>query len=460
MALITGEELARGLIVGTLGGAAGLCVVAFPGSALWLAPAALAVGGCALTVPEVRAELAPIVAHARPLLADAQQRLGDAAWQLPGVRRALPAPAERGAPDDARPAGASVTLQPEPAQARRPAAATRERPRWLSILNDEPDQRPHALILGPTRSGKTTMATAAMADRGGRAIVITPKVNPSNWRGAEIVTLDEEGGYRDIGQALADIEIEKRERIGRLRRGEPLEPLTIVYDEIGELAAFAPLAPEQMTQLSSIGAELKMRVIGIGTSDEALGIKRWKATRNNYIRVETNTDRGATIHDGVRSLSVRPRESLALAERATLRPWRGEPEPATRTTTNLRAPAESDPLLAELLAQQLLASMSPERAARLQAIQAGGQSVSVAHEGGDVIVNVAQVAAAPSTRRRASIAGGVDVRARRERAEKMRQIRRYVAEGKSANEIDKLMPGERKEILRLVREIKGGSGGS
>ena len=73
-------------------------------------------------------------------------------------------------------------------------------------------------------------------DRGGRAIVLSPKVNPSNWRGAEIVTLDDAGGYADISQALADIEQEKRDRIGKLRRGEPLEPLTIVYDEIGEMA--------------------------------------------------------------------------------------------------------------------------------------------------------------------------------------------------------------------------------
>jgi hypothetical protein len=264
-----------------------------------------------------------------------------------------------------------------------------ERPRWLGILNDEPDQRPHAIILGPTRSGKTTMATAAIADRGGRAIVITPKVNPSNWSGAEIVTLDDTGGYADIGQALLDIEQEKRDRIGKLRRGEPMEPLTIVYDEIGEMAAFIPEAPEQMTQLSSIGAELNMRIIGIGTSDEALGVKRWKATRNNYIRVETNTDRGAMIHDGVRSISVKPRESLALAQAAQLVPWRGAATApaAMGTTANLarHAPAEADDLLASLLA-----TMSPERAARLQ-------SITVARPaGGDVHVNVVQAQAAPA----------------------------------------------------------------
>lgn len=291
------------------------------------------------------------------------------------------------------PTGASSTTQPERRQ-----VATAERPRWLSILNDEPDQRPHAMILGPTRSGKTTMATAAMGDRGGRAIVITPKVNPSNWRGAEIVTLDDDGSYADILATLDDIEQEKRARIKKVRKGEPVEPLTVVFDELGELAKFAPRAPEMMTELSSIGAELKVRIIGIGTSDEALGIKRWKATRNNYVRVEMDSDRNATVHDGVRSIRVKPRESVAMAERAQLTPWRGEVEapasaqPArTTTTTNLRAPEPAqDDLLTSLLRQEAQRTISPERAARFQAI--------VERQGGDVHINVVQAVTQPARR--------------------------------------------------------------
>lgn len=320
------------------------------------------------------------------------------------------------------------------------APARGPRPAWLQAINDEPDQRPHTIILGPTRSGKTTMATAAMADRGGRAVVLTPKLNPSNWRGAEIVTLDDEGSYAPITAALGEIEQEKRRRIKVLRSegADALEPLTIVFDELGELAAFEPRAPEAMVSLSSIGAELKMRLIGIGTSDEALGIKRWKATRNNYVRVETNTDRAATINDGVRTVKVQPRESLAIARDAQLRPWRGEdptppaPAPATGTTTSLRRAAVAadaprgevvsvrlperqaaratapDDLLASLMAElpaevrAQVPDLSPERADRLVKIlgeqgMTAQSVIKVASAGGDTFVINANKAEATAT---------------------------------------------------------------
>jgi hypothetical protein len=364
------------------------------------------------------------------------QQLSDQSWEWADAwkgrparqRPALSAPDAAAGDDVVRREHASVATAARAEHRTVPgrgAVATAERPAWLRLLNDEPDQRPHAIILGPTRSGKTTMATAAMADRDGRAIVITPKLNPNNWRGAEIVTLDDEGSYAPISAALDEIEQEKRRRIKVLRSegAAALEPLTIVFDEIGELAQFEPRAPEAMVSLSSIGAELKMRIIGIGTSDEALGIKRWKATRNNYIRVETTTDRRATINDGVRTIAAQPKESIAIASTAQLRPWRGELPAYTGVTTAMpravaaegtradvvsvrvpeRAPApEHDALLAALFAEVPAAiraevpDIDPSRAARLASIlerQGTGTGVRVERgDGGDVYVFAAAAA--------------------------------------------------------------------
>jgi hypothetical protein len=368
------------------------------------------------------------------------------------------------------------------------------------VVNDAPDQRPHMLIVGPTRSGKTTLATAAMGDRDGRAVVITPKVNPSNWRGAEIVTLDDDGTYAPIRTALDAIETEKRHRIKVLRTqgADALEPLTIVFDEIGELAAFEPRAPEMMTQLSSIGAELKLRIIGIGTSDEALGVRRWKATRNNYVRIETDADRRATLDDGVRTLAVTTQDILPRAQVAQLRPWRGEAPaltPATGTTEHLApvaasppmpaasapapdadADAEDDPLLAGLLAsvparvRAEVPAISPERAARLAKILESQPqpatpptppaqlSATVERgEGGDIHLNVAVLNSAPAPAPlrppRARYAVPYRVR-RRGRRDPYQQAKAIIARGGSANDVQRELRIQRREAQRLARQAR------
>lgn len=328
MSLITAEELARGLLIGTFGGAAGLCTVAFPGSALWLLPAGLAVGGCALTVPEVRAE----VARALPALpAPLRPALGELLHAPRAALARLQPPQAAHAPRRAQ-GGAS------------PAGAPLRPRQWLEAVNDRPDDNPHLTVVGPSGSGKTTFVSAALGKRPGRVVVLTPKVSPGAWRGAEVVTLDDDLSYAPLAEALDALQIEAKRRSLALRRGEPLEPLTVVLDELPELAAEIPGAGKFAVRLSRWGRELGMRQVVLATSDDALNIPGWAATRSNYVRVElgrpaADGTRPAILDDGVSRAPLELGGVKKGAERAQLRPWRGEDgvtrAPAEGVTTAL-----------------------------------------------------------------------------------------------------------------------------
>jgi hypothetical protein len=337
----------------------------------------------------------------------------------------------------ATPQRVEAAAQARPRPAAPAAAPVLERPRWLQTINDDPDRAPHALIIGPTGAGKTTMACAVLGTRPDRTVVISPKVNAGNWRGAEVVTLDDDGTYLPIRQTLKDLEQEKRDRIVTLRKrgADALEPLTVVLDETPELVRFAPEAGNFMSSMSSIGRELKMRLMVLSTSSRVkdLGIEGRGAALDNFVRVDIDRDRRAILDDGIRQITVPTTEIVGQAGRAKLRPWRGALEPE---------PAPADNLLADLLAK-----LPPSQ-----------QSVTL-HDGGrQIVVNVSQQATMPATVRPRRRSNGIDIAGRRARAEKLRQVRRLVAEGRSANEIDRMLPGERSQILALVRQVKRGTG--
>lgn len=391
MSLITADEVARGGILVVFGGGAGALAMAFPGSLWWTLPALAGVISGAATVPEVRAEVAGLLPEHSPARQLLTTGLGEAVQTIRAGRagrtgqRAARAP-RAGAAQGGRPSGSAL-----------PRAAV-QRPRWLRVVNDDMDRAPHMLIVGPSGAGKTTLATAAMDDRGGRSVVISPKVAAGNWSGAELITLDDSGSYEPLAQAVADLEAEKRRRIVELRQHGPdvLEPVTVVFDEIQDLTTFVPTAGEFMVRMSSLGRELKMRIVGVGTTDEALNIRGWKASRHNYVRIEMDPNRRATLNDRTETIRVETAEILPRARAARLRPWRGELEPA-------RAPATApEALLATLMAElpaeirAAVPDIAPERAARLAKILGGQPATATVKidraEGGDVYVFAAAAA--------------------------------------------------------------------
>ena len=406
------------------------------------------------------------IAQLAPQLEDARRRLPELLIATSNDR-ALTRRADEPAAMRAHAAPAAASWQ----QGQRKAQQVAERPRWLEVLNDDPDRTPHTMIIGGSGVGKTTLVTAIAADRGGRVVVLSPKVAAGNWRGAEVVTLDDDGTYAPIGAALADLEDEKRRRIVALRKHGPkaLEPMTIVLDELQQLTAHAPASGEFMVGLSSIGREIKMRMIVSGTTDDALNIKGWKASRQNYARIDMDRTRRATINDGVRSMTVQAQESKRLADAARLTPWRGEveqlplPDPAPvrrpvaadtprQAVVTARVPAKAPAMELIDLLDDLLAQPVPSDAPPAQTTE---QQVTIKRDGGDVNVYVRQEAATVARATRGRGRGkGLDIRGRRERAAKYQRVRSLVAEGKSANEIDRIVPGGRKETLALVRQAR------
>jgi hypothetical protein len=346
-------------------------------------------------------------------------------------------------------AAAATSQQAQAAAPARPRSATPaaapvlERPRWLQTINDDPDRAPHAIIIGPTGAGKTTMACAALGERPDRTVVISPKVNAGNWRGAEVVTLDDDGTYLPIRQALKDLEQEKRDRIVTLRKrgAEALDPLTVVMDETPELVRFAPEAGGFLGSMSSIGRELKIRLVVLSTSSRVkdLGIEGRGAALDNFVRVDLDRDRRAVLNDGIRQIAVPTTEIVSRAKAARLRPWRGvDPEPATVAPA---APAPDD-----LLAQLMAADVPPSR-----------QSVTLHDDGRQIVVNVnQQQAAAPS---RATATGrkhrGLSAAQRRLRADEYRAVRQIIAAGGSANDAQREVGINRERALKHAKQARG-----
>jgi hypothetical protein len=251
-----------------------------------------------------------------------------------------------------------------------PAGAPLRPAAWLRAVNDRPDNNPHLTVVGPSGSGKTTFVSAALGQRPGRVVVLTPKVSPGAWRGAEVVTLNDDLSYEPLAEALAALQTEAKRRALALKRGEPLEPLTVVLDELPELVAEVPAAGPFAVRLSRWGRELGMRQVVLATSDEALNVKGWAATRPNYVRVELDrpTDSGARpawLDDGTGRQPLDLGSVKAGAERAQLQPWRPSatveaPRPAIVTPAPAVEPA--DPQIAgdalDLLATMLAGPVS------------------------------------------------------------------------------------------------------
>lgn len=366
-----------GAVGGTLLGVA-------PGTPLW------ALAGAGLLVHFAVEERPQLVGETYQLARTAPAQLRAGVRRLQGGLAQLQAPSS--------PATAPAGRQ-SPAAA--PAAQLGARD-WLAAVNDRPDDNPHMTVVGPSGCGKTTFVSAALGARPGRVVVLTPKVSPGAWRGAQVITLDDDLSYEPLAAALAELQTEARRRSVALKRGQRLEPLTVVLDELPELHAEIPGAGRFAVRLSRWGRELNMRQVVIATSDDALNIPGWAATRPNYVRVELakptpDGARPAWLDDGQGRRQLDLRDLRSSAERAQLRPWH-EPAPA----------AIPDDVLASLLAEAIpLHSDAEER--RVNPVPGNGSndpgghsSVTVDGAGGQpVTVNVTQIAPAASGGRRA-----------------------------------------------------------
>ena len=157
---------------------------------------------------------------------------------------------------------------------------------WGKVLTEE---APHVMVVGPTRSGKTTLARAIAANTDGKLFVIDPLFQPGNWGDLPAVTVDKEtGDYEPIRRAIRGLLAEMHRRGKMLQEGNREFPkLTILFDEVPDTVAEVKEAGELIRRLGQRGRHSNMHLVGMSQSDRvaAWGIAGYGDVSENFCRV-------------------------------------------------------------------------------------------------------------------------------------------------------------------------------
>ena len=158
--------------------------------------------------------------------------------------------------------------------------------RWGEILTKEAD---HVRCVGPTHSGKSTLAQAIAAHSDGMLYIIDPTWQPGNWGGLPAATVDPEtGDYEPIRRAIRGLLAEMRRRGRELQSGKTtFERLTVVFDEVPDTVAEVREAGELIRRMAQRGRHGNMHLVGMGQSDrvQAWGIAGFGDTEENFCTV-------------------------------------------------------------------------------------------------------------------------------------------------------------------------------
>lgn len=162
---------------------------------------------------------------------------------------------------------------------------------WIKLV----DRVAHLAILGPTDSGKTTLAEAVLRmllERGvdRKTVIIDPKwkqQSPPKWGGLPAAMLDEVGGYTAVERVLLALLDEFRARVKRLQQGQPLgDDIIIIWDEINDtMEEIGKMAGQILRRGLRIWREYRLKLIIFPQSDlvEALGLSGHGDARQNLL---------------------------------------------------------------------------------------------------------------------------------------------------------------------------------
>lgn len=162
---------------------------------------------------------------------------------------------------------------------------------WIKLV----DRVAHLAILGPTDSGKTTLAEAVLRmllERSGdrKTVIIDPKwkqQSPPKWGGLPAAMLDEAGGYTAVERVLQQLLDEFRARVKRLQQGQPLgDDIIIIWDEINDaMEEIGKMAGQILRRGLRIWREYRLKLIIFPQSDlvEALGLSGHGDARQNLL---------------------------------------------------------------------------------------------------------------------------------------------------------------------------------
>jgi hypothetical protein len=206
---------------------------------------------------------------------------------------------------------------------------------WLRLLNDQPDEVPHVVVVGGSGTGKTTFATALLASRAGQVCIITPKPD-DDWGGLPAVTIDDDGGFRTASVAFSELLAEaKRRLVTTKRRQAPGDPITVVLDDYPALRAACPDADDAFLLIAQLGRSLRIRLIVLSYSGlvKELGLEGRGESRNHFVWVRLDRQRRAVLEWDERTQMLDTTAVPTLARKPiSLARWWATP-PATTTAS-------------------------------------------------------------------------------------------------------------------------------
>lgn len=156
---------------------------------------------------------------------------------------------------------------------------------WLDIVNDQPDDYPHTLIIGTSGTGKTTLAQAVASSRTDFLVILDPKWRPGRWGGLPAVPIDDDGNYTQIESAIVALLSELTGRLVSLKQGvTEFGQLTIIAEELPTVISECPSASLLIKRVGRLGRELRIRLVGISQSMrvKSLGLAGEGDALDNY----------------------------------------------------------------------------------------------------------------------------------------------------------------------------------
>lgn len=210
------------------------------------------------------------------------------------VRRRQPSGGVRSYPMPATPQAAQprqVAQRPiaAPAQPKHPPLVPFAE--WWPIATQKAN---HVRLIGPTESGKSVLAQAMASEFDGRLCIIDPVWRVGNWGGLPAVTVDADGEYGPIRQALDAIIAEMKARGARLQaeQAPTFERLTILFDEVPDTVTELPdTAGLLVRRLGQRGRHTNMHLIGMAQSErvKAWGIEGYGDAAENFVTIYLGT---------------------------------------------------------------------------------------------------------------------------------------------------------------------------